>query len=144
MLSEKASLVKGQLSIGCVTLTSTDVTGVTIDVQGFNSVSFFVNIGANGGTLNGTNRVDFKLQHGDNSNLSDVTAVSNIGEAGGYTVDSAGTFTTIDASGEVSAVYKVAYTGSKRYVRVVADVTGTISLPVSVTALLGDGLAPQA
>lgn len=144
MLSEKASLVKAQLGTASVTLTTTDVNGSVVDTQGFNSLYFVVNVGANGGTLDGSNKVDFKLQHGDASNLSDATAVATVGESGGTTIDSNGVFATVDAGGEASAVYKVAYTGIKRYVRVVSDVTGTISLPVAITAILGDGLAPQA
>lgn len=144
MLSEKASLVKAQLGTAAVTLTTTDVNGTAVDAQGFNSLWFVINVGANGGTLNGSNKVDFKLQHGDVSDLSDAVAVTDIGMSGGVTIDSNGVFATVDAGGEASAVYKVAYTGVKRYVRVVSDVTGTISLPVSITAILGDGLAPQA
>lgn len=144
MLSEKASLVKAQLGTGAVTLTTSDVNGTVVDTQGFNSLFFVINVGANGGTLNGSNKVDFKLQHGNASDLSDAVAVATVGESGGTTIDSNGIFATVDAAGEVSTTYKVAYTGSKRYVRVVSDVTGTISLPVSITALLGDGLAPQA
>jgi hypothetical protein len=144
MLSEKASLFSTRLAIGSVTLTSTDVNGVTIDTQGFNSLWFTVNVGANGGTLNGSNKVDFELQHGDASDLSDAVNVTSVGDTGGYTIDNNGAWATVDAGGEASAVYKVAYTGSKRYVRLVADITGTISLPVSATAILGDGLAPQA
>lgn len=144
MLSEKASLVKAQLGTASVTLTTTDVNGSVVDVQGFNSLYFVINVGANGGTLNGSNKVDFKLQHGDVSDLSDAVAVATVGESGGTTIDSNGLFATVDAGGEASAVYKVAYTGNKRYVRVVSDVTGTISLPVAITAILGDGLAPQA
>lgn len=144
MLSEKASLIKAQLGTASVTLTSSDVNGTVVDTQGFNSLYFVVNVGANGGTLDGTNKVSFKLQHGDVSDLSDAVAVDTVGESGGFTVDTNGIFATVDAGGEASAVYKVAYTGNKRYIRVVSDVTGTISLPVAITAILGDGLAPQA
>ncbi len=144
MITEKASLFRATTAIASVTLTTTDVEGTVIDTQGFNSLFFTVNVGANGGTLNGSNKVDLKLQHGDASNLSDATAVSDIGMSGGFTVDSNGTFATVDAGGEAGAVYKVAYTGIKRYVRLVADVTGTISLPVGATALLSDGLVVQA
>lgn len=143
MLSEKASLIKAQLGTGAVVLTSSDVNGTVVDTQGFNSLYFVINVGANGGTLDASNKVAFKLQHGDVSDLSDAVAVATVGESGGTTVDENGIFATIDAGAEVSRTYKVAYTGNKRYVRVVSDVTGTISLPVAITAILGDGLAPQ-
>lgn len=144
MLTEKASLYKATPSIAPQTLASTDVNGITIDTLDFNSAFFIVNVGANGGTLNGSNKVDFKLQEGEASDLSDAAAVTEIGLSGGYAIDSSGVFATVDDGAEAGAVYKVAYTGIKRYIRLVADVTGTISLPVSATVLLGDGLAPQA
>jgi hypothetical protein len=144
MLTEKASLYKTTTAIASQTLTSTDVEGTVIDTQGFNSLFFTINIGANGGTLNGSNKLDLKLQHGDVSNLSDAVAVTDVGMSGGFTVDSNGIFKTVDTGIEAAQVYKVAYTGIKRYVRLVADVTGTISLPVGATALLGDGLVVQA
>lgn len=143
MLTERASIYKVQLGTAAVVLTTSDVNGTIIDTLGFNSLFFTVNVGANGGTLNGSNKVDFKLQHGEAADLSDAVAVATAGEAGGYTVDTNGVFLTVDAGGKASAVYKVAYTGNKRYVRVPSDVTGTVSLPVAITAFLGDGIAPQ-
>ena len=142
-LTEKASAFKVVSAIASQTLTATDVNGSGIDMQGFASLWFSANIGANGGTLDGSNSLVLKLEHSDDG--STYTAVTDIGEAGGYTVDATtGAFATIDASGAAALTYKVGYTGIKRYVRIVADVTGTISLPVSVVALLGDGLKPQA
>jgi hypothetical protein len=143
MLTEKASLYRASIAITPQTLTSTDVNGAIVDVSGFNDLFFVVNIGANGGTLNGSNKLDLKILHGDVADLSDGVAITETGLVGGFTIEAGGIFATIDAGGEASATYKVAYTGSKRYVRLVADVTGTISLPVSATALLGSGLVPQ-
>lgn len=141
-LTERASAFKIVNTLNAQTLTATDVNGVTVDTKGFNSCFIAVNVGANGGTLDGSNKVDFVLQDSDDdSTWADVTT---LGHAGGYTVDANGVFVTIDDGGEAEASAKVAYTGNKRYVRVQADVTGTISLPVSAQVLLGDGLKPQA
>jgi|TARA_A200000159_G_C7075473_1_gene236199 hypothetical protein len=141
-LTERASAFKIVNTLNAQTLTSSDVNGSTVDTKGFNSCFIAVNIGANGGTLNGSNNVTFVLQDSDDdSTWADVTSSAL---AGGYTVDSSGVFATIDDGAEDEASAKVAYTGNKRYVRVQADVTGTISLPVSAQALLGDGLKPQA
>lgn len=142
MLTEKASHYKVQNAIPAQVLTTSDVNGTGIDIQGFNDVFFVVNVGANGGTLDGSNNVTFVLQDSDdNSTFADVTDSTL---AGGYTVDANGVFTTVDAGGEAATAYKVAYTGNKRYVRLQADVTGTISLPVSASSLLGSGIVKQA
>jgi hypothetical protein len=144
MLTEKASLFRCNTAIASQTLTTTDVNGAVIDTQNFNSLFFVIVVGANGGTLDGSNKLDLKLQHGDVADLSDGAVITDVGLSGGFTINSNGIFATIDAAGEAGAVYKVAYTGVKRYVRLVADVTGTISLPVGAVALSGDGIVAQA
>lgn len=141
VLTEKASSYKVENALDAVTLTTLDTNGSTIDTQGFNSVFFAVNVGANGGTLDGSNNVTFVLQ--DSSDGSTWADVTDTNEAGGYTVDGSGVFATVDAGGEAESTYKVAYTGSDRYVRIKADVSGTISLPVGGVAVLGGGLCPQ-
>ena len=140
---EKASAFKTEIAVNSQTLTSSDVNGAVIDLQGFNSVFFVVNVGANGGTLDGSNNVTFVLQEGDLSNGSDMADVTSTNLTGGFAIDANGVFATVDAGGEAETAYKVAYTGIKRYVRLQADVTGTISLPVGATALKGDGFKPQ-
>ena len=141
MLTEQASAFKVTNAVNTKTFTDTSDNGITFDAQGFNSVFFAVNVGANGGTLNAANKVKPKLQ--ESVDGSDWTNVTNVGDAGGYAVDELGYFADVDTAGEAEKIYKVAYTGGKRYVRVSVVVIGTVSLPVSVTTFAGDGLKPQ-
>lgn len=142
MLTEKARYFKIQNTIAPQTLTDGDVNGSGIDLKGFNDAFFVVSVGANGGTLDGSNNVTFALQDSDDN--STYAAVTESGLAGGFTVNgTTGVFATVDAGADAAQTYKVAYTGNKRYVRLVADVTGTISLPVGAVSLLGSGIVPQ-
>jgi len=141
VLTERASSFKIENAIDAVVLTSSDTDGSTIDTQEFNTVFFAVNVGANGGTLDGSNYVEFTLQ--DSSDGSTWADVDDSTEAGGTTISGTGVWATVDAGGEAESTYKIAYTGTERYVRLQADITGTISLPVGAVAVLGDGLCPQ-
>jgi len=142
MLREKARDYKVLNCIATQTVTGSSVLGDGIDLQGFNSAFFIVNVGANGGTLDGSNRVALRIDDSDDNSTFDE--VTDTGKTGGFSVTSSGSFQVIEQDSEANQTYKVAYTGDKRYIRVRCHVlAGTVSLPISATAFLGDGLAPQ-
>lgn len=108
-----------------------DANGTGVDLQGFESATILVDTGAEGDTLSGSVKIDFKLEDSDdNSTFAAVTAsTAVIG-----TIDSNGIFLTLDADAETPQVAKIGYTGGKRYVRVVADFTGTHTNGTPVSA----------
>ena len=82
-------------------------------------------------------KVDFILQDStDNSSFSAVTSNSLVTDGA---VDSSGIFLTLDANGETPQVTSIGYVGGKRYLRVVADFTGTHSngTPIAATIIKG-------
>jgi len=106
-------------------LKTADVNGTGIDLKGFSSAALIVNCGANGDTFSSSVKTNLQIEHSDdNSTFTDVT--SNTDVTGG-TVDSSGTFMTIDADGEMGKTYGIGYVGGKRYIRVVIDIVGTHS-----------------
>ena len=106
-------------------LKTADVNGTGIDLKGFSSAALIVNCGANGDTFSSTVKTNLQIEHSDdNATFTDVT--SNTDVTGG-TVDSSGTFMTIDADGEMGKTYGIGYVGGKRYIRVVIDIVGTHS-----------------
>ena len=106
-------------------LKTADVNGTGIDLKGFSSAALIVNCGANGDTFSSTVKTNLQIEHSDDdSTYTDVT--SNTDVTGG-TVDSSGTFMTIDADGEMGKTYGIGYVGGKRYIRVVIDIVGTHS-----------------
>ncbi len=116
--------IKLETSLAPIVKTA-DVNGTGIDLQGFSSAALIVNCGTNGDTFSSTVKTNLQIEHSDdNSTFTDVT--SNTDVTGG-TVDSSGTFMTIDADGEMSKTYGIGYVGGKRYIRVVIDIVGTHS-----------------
>lgn len=80
-------------------------TGVIIDRQGFDELTFVIILTAAGQPV-------YTLQEGDQANLSDATAV-------------AANETLTDSYGAGSTVHKVGYLGNKRYVRLFHTLAGT-------------------
>jgi hypothetical protein len=114
-----------------------DATGASVDLQGYESCTFVINLGTAGITLSGSNKIEFELEEStDDSTWTDVTASASVI---GATPDSSGKIATYDASSEADSAATVAYIGDKRYVRVIANFSGThgTATPYSVTAIRG-------
>lgn len=116
----------------------TEGTGIVVDRLGAESTELVVSFGTSGDTLSGSLKVQAILQHGDLANGSDMAAVPDADMIGGL-ADGAGGICLVDAAGEDAKSYKVGYKGSKRYVRVFLDFTGTHTngIPISALAILG-------
>lgn len=123
-----------------------DLNTTTTDMQGFDSLIMSLLMGDSGDTLSGSVFFELILQHGDESDGSDAAAVADtdvILDSGGSIAS--GVFATIDAPAEDSLDFNIGYVGTKRYVRVRIDATGTHSngTPIGVIALKGHpALAP--
>lgn len=109
-------------------LRTADATGVGVDLIDYDSALVELHVGASGDTINTTNKIDFRLQESDDStNGSDGTwndvAATDI--LGGVSASTTGQMITVDAAGELSKSYKFGYIGTKRWIRVVDDRSGT-------------------
>lgn len=123
-LFNNVNVVSGMNSI--VVNDDTEGTGLTVDLQGYDSAMAVVNVGAEGDTLSGSVKFDLKIQHGDLSDGSDMAGVTDQYQLIGVSADlTAGIFATIDDNAEAPAVHRIGYRGPKRYVRIFADTTGT-------------------
>ena len=101
---------------------SATVTGTVVDLRGYDSAS----VGIVTGAIVSDGDFTPKLQHGDESNLSDAADVA--------AADLQDSFPTILAA---SSSYHVGYRGSKRYVRVVLTNNGGTSIAASAAVLRG-------
>lgn len=89
--------------------TDTEVTGATVDLQGFDAVAFVVEVG----TITGAGTVTPKLEESDDgSTWSDVASAEVVGE-----------FTAL----ATDTNQKASYNGGKRYVRCSTVVAGVVS-----------------
>jgi len=135
-MRDLANSVAAIQSIAPVTGTS-DANGTGVDLQGFESAVVVVNTGIEGDTLSSSVKIDFKLEDSsDNSTFSAVTAATSVTDG---TVDSSGIFLTLDANTETPQITTIGYVGGARYIRVVADFTGTHSngTPMAASVVKG-------
>jgi hypothetical protein len=114
-----------------------DANSTAVDMLGFESVVFVVDMGNSADTLSGTNKIELELEESDDdSSFTDCADADVVGYVDG-TND--GTFAVVDAPAEDSTVFKCGYRGVKRYVRVVLNFSGThtTGTPVGVIAVQG-------
>lgn len=125
--------VFGQVAVNNGAISSSTTTaGNIIDTQGFNSLEFFLQVGAR---TDGT--YTLSMEHGDAANLSDTATPA--------ADDIVGTLAATAASA-ANAVKRVGYVGNKRYVRVnIVSTSVTSGATAGVLAVLGRAsVAPTA
>lgn len=130
--------------IGPVTLAA-DNTPAAIDLQGFNAAEIVLGIGAGGITFTSTDKIEFKVTHSDDdSSYAAVEAKDILGEV---SIGSGGIIKSLTAAHAAAAQYRFGYVGNKRYIKVLADFSGThgAGTPISVAVIKGQPqIAPVA
>lgn len=111
--------------------TDTDTASSILDTLGFESAVLAVHVGDITG-VDGSNYLVPVLQESDTTANADFAEVA----AG----DIIGGFTKIDSTTEDKVIQYVGYKGTKRYLRVNLDWTGTTvsAAPIAVMGILGD------
>ena len=128
-MKDLASKVAISPIFGPVTL-SADATAVVVDRQGFESILFHLGIGIGGITFDGSNYIEFTLQHSDdNSTYTDVALTDLVGDDIPASIvvgqNSASCIKRLVAAHAAAAVYEIGYIGGKRYLRADVEFTGT-------------------
>ena len=100
-----------------------DANGAGIDLQGYNGALIVGQFGVEGVTLSTTDKIELELEESaDDSTYTDVADADLLGFVDG-TND--GTFAVADGNADIPAVFKASYIGTKRYIRVVINYSGT-------------------
>ena len=137
-MKDMHSSVTAIVAIAAATLAA-DNTPPSIDLQGYNAAEILLAIGAGGITFSGTNKIEFKLTHSDDdSTYEAVTAADMLGID---TVGDGGIIKALTSAHATASVYRFGYVGSKRYLQLLADFSGThgTGTPIAAVALLGHG-----
>jgi hypothetical protein len=116
---------------------SADATPVAIDMAGFEGCQILIEVGAGGITFSGTNKIEFVLtESDDNSSYSNVAAGDVIHAPQAV---SSGIVYSLTAAHASATVVRLGYKGTKRYLKLLADFSGThgTGTPLSAVALLG-------
>ena len=112
-----------------------DANGTGVDTQGYENALVVVNCGVEGITLSGTDKIEFELEvSDDNSSWTDATSDDVQGTLGAN-----GNFLTLDDNAETPSVTELEYLGNSRYIRVVANFSGThgTATPMAASVILG-------
>lgn len=155
MLRDSVSNFKFFQAVSPQDLAATDITGFDIDTQGYESLTFIINVGQMS-HVNSVSYVQFVMQHADAStaggagtyaavSITDVLGLaSTITALSGGIVKSLGQLNSGLAASLGSAVHAVGYRGTKRYVRLNVDCVGAVcsaaavsAAAVEITAMLG-------
>ena len=116
--------------------------GTGVDLQGYESATLIVDVGAEGDTLSSSVHFEISLEHSDdNSTFTDV-AQADIVDG---TISSGGIFLKLDGTAggnpdTTGEIFRVGYVGGKRYIRGVIAKTGTHSngTPIGILVIKGN------
>jgi hypothetical protein len=126
------------VAIGAATLDA-DNTPAAIDLKGYNAAAIILAIGAGGITFSGTNKIEFKLTHSDDDASYDAVTIDDM--LGLDSVGTGGIIKALTAAHAAPAVYRYGYKGGRRYLKLLADFSGThgTGTPIAATVLKGHG-----
>jgi hypothetical protein len=115
-----------------------DNTPANLDLQGYDAAEILLDIGVGGITFTTTNKIEFVLTHSD-----DATTFTNVttDDMLGVTVASGGIIRSLVAAHAAAAVYRYGYKGGRRFLRLLADFSGThaTGTPIAASILLAHG-----
>lgn len=119
-----------------------------IDRLGYDALSILFDFGAEGVTLSTTDKIEGVIEHSDTSGsgfaavaAADIVVPENA-PTGAQAPDTNGTVFVADGNADIPANALFGYKGSKRYVKVTLNFSGTHSTgtPTAVTAILENPL----
>jgi len=112
-----------------------DTDGASVDLLGYEKVTFLALIGESGDSLSGSVKIELEVEDSDDDSSFSDAADADLQTYVAGTND--GCFAVVDAAAEDDAVYKTTYKGSSRYVRPVINVTGTHTngTPIGIVAI---------
>lgn len=114
-----------------------DNTPVAIDLQGFSSAEILLLIGIGGITFSGTNKIEFKLTHSDDDSTYDPVDIGDV--LGVVSVGTGGIIKALISAHAAAAAYRIGYKGGRRYLKLLADFSGThgTATPIGMAVLKG-------
>ncbi len=115
-----------------------DNTPAAIDLIGYHAALLLLCVGAGGITFSGSNKVEFKLTHSDDDITYAAVADADVvmGQNADASVGTGGIVKSLIAAHASADVTVVGYRGSKRYLKVLADFTGTHGVGTPLTVLV--------
>ena len=115
---------------------SADNTPEAVDLLGFESAEILLSIGAGGITFTTSNKIEFVMTHSDdNSTYTNVTADDLLGVSS----VTSGIVKSLVAAHATADVTRFGYRGGKRYLKLLADFSGTHGTGTPIGAVVVKG-----
>ena len=120
----------------CLTplIRTADANSASLDLQQYRNAFFLNYIGITGDTLSGSIKLELEVQESDDDSTWAACADADVRTT--VTGTNTGTVAVIDDNAEDDVVVLAEYTGTKRYVRMVHNFTGTHTNGIE-TAVIG-------
>lgn len=134
---DNVTLISPVIAIEPAVLTA-DNTPVAVDLRGFGAAALILAIGVGGITFSGSNKIEFLLTHSDDN--STYTAVTADDLVDVETVGTGGMILALTAAHAAATVHKFGYIGGKRYLKLLADFSGTHGTGTGISAVVARGL----
>lgn len=117
--------------------------GTGVDLQGYESATVLVDVGAEGDTLSSSVYFELSLEESDDDSTYTDVAQASIVDG---TISSGGIFLKLDGTAggnpdTAGGIFRVGYVGNSRYIRVVIAKTGTHSSGTPIGAMIVRGHA---
>jgi hypothetical protein len=139
-MRDMASTLSSAIAIAAATYAA-DTTPPAIDLAGYEAATIFLHIGAGGITFSGTNKIEFVLTHSDdNSTYTNVTAADLVVDALAPGSITSGIVRALVAAHAAATVQEIGYVGSKRYLKLLADFSGTHGTGTPIAATVARGM----
>jgi len=142
-MRDLASYVAAVTMFGPITLAA-DNTPAPFDLQGFDSAAILLAVGIGGITFDGSNKIEFVLTHADDNGAGSPGIFTPVTAADIYGADAPTTVTggivkSLIAAHAAADVTEVGYKGGKRFLKLLADFSGTHGTGTPIAALLVKG-----
>ncbi|CDO35003.1 hypothetical protein [Novosphingobium sp. KN65.2] len=121
--------------IGAASLAADNTPGA-VDLLGYSSAEIALAIGIGGITFTSSNKIEFVLTHSDDD--STYTAVTD-DDMIGVTGISSGIIKSLTSAHAAAASYRYGYKGGKRYLKLLADFSGTHGAGTPIAAMVIKG-----
>lgn len=125
------------VAIGAATL-SADNTPPAVDLAGYQTAEIVLAIGVGGITFTNTDKIEFRLTHShDDSTYVNCTDADVVGASATITN---GIIKALVSAHAAAAVYRFGYVGPRRYLKLLADFSGThgVGTPIAATVVRGN------
>ncbi|WP_430251707.1 hypothetical protein [Neorhizobium sp. DAR64860/K0K1] len=113
---------------------------VVVDLLGFNQAMVAIHVASGGITFTASNKVEFVLAHSDDGTTFDPVTDADVQGVSGI---SGGIIQSLKTAHADPKIYKIGYVGNRRYIRLLADFSGTHGTGTGIAATVVKGQPAQ-